>query len=347
MCRDRLLSPAPPESETKGSSRPRSIPWLRSECGQRATRPPRLEVFRKSLEATNRVRIPVRRDRYVDFCGSYIDPGCIRLDTFQTGNCSTSAGAFVSHRLLSSATERAKSWGQVISQTGSTPCSGRRHQSFDHATWDHARKRALEKRQSVGRPASRPVAVRLYCYHHNLFIPVSTCPSRSVARNDLVVGVAEFVAARAVISVAQLVDRDRERSLGDVRHQLAPFDLVGRGHSLIAVAYGVADIAGDGGGATDMPDVAITLGRVGDAELLTGRVVARPEGLAHDQRLQLRIAQLGCTLCLEVGHRHAGGRVLARVGARGVPDRRRPGAFLSGERNHVGRGQAGLDCLDE
>src|SRR5271157_3999053 len=58
----------------------------------------RLEVFRKSLEATNRVRIPVRRDRYVDFGGSYIDPGCIRLDTFQTGNCSTSAGAFVSHR---------------------------------------------------------------------------------------------------------------------------------------------------------------------------------------------------------------------------------------------------------
>src|SRR5271157_3687133 len=105
----------------------------------------RLEVFRKSLEATNRVRIPVRRDRYVDFGGSYIDPGCIRLDTFQTGNCSTSAGAFVSHRLLSSATERAKSWGQVISQTGSTPCSGRRHQSFDHATWDHARKRAPEK----------------------------------------------------------------------------------------------------------------------------------------------------------------------------------------------------------
>src|SRR5208337_2263741 len=87
--------------------------------------------------------------------------------------------------LLSSATERAKSWGQVISQTGSTPCSGRRHQSFDHATWDHARKRALEKRQSVGRPASRPVAVRLYCYHRNLFIPVSTCPSRSVARDDI------------------------------------------------------------------------------------------------------------------------------------------------------------------
>ena len=43
--------------------------------------------------------------------------------------------------------------------------------------------------------------------------------------------------------------------------------------------------------------VALTLGGVVHAELLPGHVVAHPEGLADDQRLQLRIAQRGCALC--------------------------------------------------
>src|SRR5664280_1657825 len=96
-----------------------------------------------------------------------------------------------------------------------------------------------------------------------------------------------------------------------------------------------------------MPDDALAFGGIADAELLTGRVVAYPEGFAHDQRLELRISQCRRALRLQVGHGHAGGRILAGIGSGCVPDGRRPGSFLSGERNHVRRSQAGLDCLDE
>src|SRR5271157_5711058 len=145
----------------------------------------RLEVFRKSLEATNRVRIPVRRDRYVDFGGSYIDPGCIRLDTFQTGNCSTSAGAFVSHRssLLCHRT------GQVVGPSNlpnginalqRTPSPKFRSRNLGPCSETGSRKSAKVSDGLLPAPWQQP----LYCYHRNLFIPVSTCPSRSVARDD-------------------------------------------------------------------------------------------------------------------------------------------------------------------
>ena len=70
--------------------------------------------------------------------------------------------------------------------------------------------RLLEKRQSVGRPASRPVAVRLYCYHRNLFIPVSTCPSRSVARNE------QFLTAAmdSMSNASEVHDELRSQSCG-------------------------------------------------------------------------------------------------------------------------------------
>src|SRR5271167_381794 len=82
------------------------------------------------------------------------------------------------------------------------------------------------------------------------------------ARNDLVVGVAEFAAARAVIGVAQLVDRNCDGILGDVGHHLAAFDFVGCGYTFITIAQRVANIAGNGRAMADMPHIAIAFCRV-------------------------------------------------------------------------------------
>ncbi len=142
-------------------------------------------------------------------------------------------------------------------------------------------------------------------------------------RNHLVVGIAEFVAARAVIGVAQFVDRDREGILGNRCHHFAVLNLVRRGGSLVTVAHRVTVAARGCGARANMPDVALTFGSVADAELLASHVIAHPEGFAHDERLELGVAQRGGAFLLEVGHGHAGGRILARVGARGVPDGRR------------------------
>src|ERR1039458_2237104 len=149
-------------------------------------------------------------------------------------------------------------------------------------------------------------------------------------RNDLVVGVAEFAAAGAIVGVTQLVNRHRVRILSDLGYDFAAFDLVRGGISLITVANRIADVAWNRGGGANVPSIHVAIWCVVDTELLTSRIVANPEGLADDHRLQLSIAQCRCTLSFEVGHRHAGGRILARIGGRRVPDRRRPGAFLSG-----------------
>src|SRR5208337_1310050 len=111
---------------------------------------------------------------------------------------------------------------------------------------------------------------------------------------------AEFIAARPVIGFAKFVHSHRIRFLGNGGHHFAAFNLVRSGGPLVAIANRVAVVAGSCDVLSDMPGVALAFGSVGDAELVASCVVAYPEGLAHDERLQLRIAQLGCTLCLEV-----------------------------------------------
>src|SRR5207247_1665569 len=108
-------------------------------------------------------------------------------------------------------------------------------------------------------------------------------------RNDLVVGIAEFVAARADISVAQFVNRDRKGILGDGGDHLATFNLVSRGGSLVAVAHEVTHAARGVGAVANVPDDALPFFRIGDAELLTRHAIAYPEGLTNDECLQLSI----------------------------------------------------------
>ena len=64
--------------------------------------------------------------------------------------------------------------------------------------------------------------------------------------------------------------------------------------------------------------------------LVAGDVVLQPDRLLHDQRLQLGVVERHRALLLQVGDRRARLGVLARLGARRVPDRassmRAPGA---------------------
>src|SRR5271166_2774130 len=92
-----------------------------------------------------------------------------------------------------------------------------------------------------------------------------------------------------------------------------------------------------------MPDVAITLGRVTDAERVAGHVVAHPKGFANNQGLQLRVTEQCCALRFEVSHVHPGGCILTCIGGRRVPDRRRPSALLAGQRDHTRRWNSGLE----
>ena len=131
------------------------------------------------------------------------------------------------------------------------------------------------------------------------------------------------------------------------RHHFAVLNLVRRGGSLVTVAYRITDAARGCGTRANVPDVALTFGSVADAELVTGHVVAHPKSFAYDERLELRVTQRRCAFLLEVGHRRAGGRILARLGARGVPDGRTPGALLACERHHVGRWNPGLHRLNK
>jgi hypothetical protein len=146
----------------------------------------RQQVFAKRWEAAHRVRVPVRRYRDVDFRDSNIDPGCIRLDTFQTGNGSASASAFVSHRssLLCHRT------GQIVRQSNLP-------NEIDALAADAIINVSITQLGTMlgnGLSESAKVSDGLLPapwghhftgYHRILFIPVSTCPSRSVARDDI------------------------------------------------------------------------------------------------------------------------------------------------------------------
>ena len=138
----------------------------------------RQQVFGKRWEAAYRVRVPVRRYRDVDFRGSYIDPGCIRLDTFQTGNGSTSASAFVSHRssLLCHRT------GQVVGQSnlpnGIDALAADAVTNVSITQLGTMLVNGLSKSAKVSDgllPA--PWRHHFTGYHRILFIPVSTCPA--------------------------------------------------------------------------------------------------------------------------------------------------------------------------
>ena len=83
---------------------------------------------------------------------------------------------------------------------------------------------------------------------------------------DLVVGVAEFVAAGDVVRVAQLVERVRVRRLRERRHHLAVLNRVRRGHSLIAALRDVPGRARQRGVPANMPDDGLTVGGVAHFE---------------------------------------------------------------------------------
>src|SRR5208283_1215706 len=137
-------------------------------------------------------------------------------------------------------------------------------------------------------------------------------------RNHLIIRVAELVAARAVVRVAELVQRDRVRVLRDEGDELAAIDLIVDGRPLVTVTDDAAGTAGQGRVLADVIHDVLSLGREALIERFAGDVVAHPEALAHDERLQLRIAQRRGTLLLQVGDGHARGRELPRLGARGV-----------------------------
>src|SRR5206468_12554343 len=126
--------------------------------------------------------------------------------------------------------------------------------------------------------------------------------------------------APAIIGIAEFVNRHRKRILGDRSHQFAAFNLVRRGGSLVAITHRVADTARHCGAYAHVPHCTLTFFRVGGAELLTRNVIAYPEGLINNERLQLGIPQLRRGFLLEVGYSHTSWSVLARVGAGRVPD---------------------------
>src|SRR5208283_5721205 len=121
-------------------------------------------------------------------------------------------------------------------------------------------------------------------------------------RNDLVVGVAELVAAHTVVRVSELVDCEGIRVLRDLGYHLAALDLVRRGGALITIAHRIADVAGDGGTVTNVPNIHVPIGRVANAELLAGDIVTYPVSLTNDKGLQLGVAQGSRTFGFQVGH---------------------------------------------
>src|SRR5262249_16018439 len=97
------------------------------------------------------------------------------------------------------------------------------------------------------------------------------------------------------------------------RHELAAFDLVGNGLSLVTIANDVAIQTGNVGISADVEHDHLTFSREVFAELLPGHIVLHPEGLAHDELLDLCVAEgLGAFLS-EVGYGHSSRRILAGV----------------------------------
>ena len=122
-------------------------------------------------------------------------------------------------------------------------------------------------------------------------------------RHDLVVDMAELVAARGEVGVTHLEEGERIRVLRHRDDELAALDAVGGGRPLVAAARDVAECAREDGARSNAQHGRLSPGRERLEELLAGHVVAQPDGLADDERLELRVVQRGGTLLLQARRR--------------------------------------------